>query len=49
MRHSIGKDSAIDVNIDKAQYGKEHTSYSAAMRALYGSTTFSIFPILSVR
>ena len=47
MRHSIGREDPIDVDIADAAYYKDHSSYSDAMRSFYGSTSFTIFPILT--
>lgn len=47
MKHAIGREEPIDVDISDADYSKDHSSYSEAMRAFYGSTSFTIYPILT--
>ena len=45
MRNVIARRDPIEVDISKASY--QQSTYSEAMRALYGSTSFVIYPILT--
>lgn len=47
MRHSVDKTEPLEVDISDAEYGKDNNSYAQAMSALYDSTSFTIFPILT--
>jgi len=47
MQTAVTADKCIDADLSQAKYKKEGSIYASALAALYGSDSFTVFPILT--